>query len=221
MKDGSTKVIQANVIPEVTGLVERRPINTKNFQYLSEHLELADSFPTATELTSIDLLIGMDQYYNFIDGERLQVDESLYLQGSKLGWILTGSMKATEESSDENMSMLVLSHFDHIETTQLLSVSGKTASDNESKIEDFWNLDVIGIKESIEDSDDEKAMEQFESTVKFHDGRYYVGWPWKSPLPELPENRELAYGRFQSLIRKTKDNPDLLIKMNSIVEEQE
>ncbi|XP_063435905.1 uncharacterized protein LOC134716797 [Mytilus trossulus] len=49
-------------------------------------------------------------------------------------------------------------------------------------------------------------------------GRYQVAWPWKEKLPELPENRELAYGRLKSLFQKMKNNPDLL--NNEIIQDQ-
>ena len=36
----------------------------------------------------------------------------------------------------------------------------------------FWNLELIGIMDSPLTSDDDKALEMFNSTVKFDNGRY-------------------------------------------------
>ena len=55
-----------------------------------------------------------------------------------------------------------------------------TLSDDEiiqvkPKLEDFWLLETIGIKDCPVGCDDEKALMKFNETIK---GRYYVSWPW-------------------------------------------
>ncbi|MCP3661597.1 MAG: hypothetical protein GY696_03725, partial [Gammaproteobacteria bacterium] len=227
LKNGETQVIQANVIPEVTSQLRRPPITRADIMYLEKTISMADSIPKKEECESIDLLIGLDHYHDILDFTRLKVQEGLYLQGSKLGWILTERIKEDENgvSRNENVtsqdtpSLLIIDHANLAEP--LLMNQSREKFSQDKKVEDLWNLDVIGIKDSLDESDDEKAMEQFAESVEFKDKRYYVGWPWKYPTPERPENRELAFGRFQALLRKTKNNPKLLSKLNSIIEEQE
>jgi len=48
-------------------------------------------------------------------------------------------------------------------------------------MEDFWNLESIGITDSPSQSD-ECALENLSKTVTFADGRYMVTWPWKENL---------------------------------------
>ncbi|XP_070552477.1 uncharacterized protein [Ptychodera flava] len=81
-------------------------------------------------------------------------------------------------------------------------------------------MEAIGIRDSYEESDDDRALEHFNETVKFENGRYHVKMPWKEEQPDLPENRELAYCRLKTLVQKLSKNPDLLEKYNAIIEEQ-
>ena len=59
-------------------------------------------------------------------------------------------------------------------------------------LECFWNLESIGIKESPIAVDDDKAIDNFNKTIKFADGRYLVTWPWKEAKTNL------AVGRLKS-----------------------
>ena len=44
-------------------------------------------------------------------------------------------------------------------------------------LEDFLNAEGIGITDNPIFSDDERALEQFNETLKFEDGRYQLTWP--------------------------------------------
>ncbi|CAC5404450.1 unnamed protein product [Mytilus coruscus] len=56
-------------------------------------------------------------------------------------------------------------------------------------LEDFWNLETIGISEPSENSNDTKALEKFNNSVEYTNERYLVCWPWKSELETLNDNR--------------------------------
>eukprot|EP00105_Crassostrea_gigas_P032401 XP_011455393.1 PREDICTED: uncharacterized protein LOC105347859 [Crassostrea gigas] len=87
-------------------------------------------------------------------------------------------------------------------------------------IDDFWNLETIGIQDSPYTSDDGKALRNFNSTLKIENNRYQVTWPWKEEFPDLPENREVAYGRLKSLVHKLQSNSELLHKYDEIIQDQ-
>jgi len=84
----------------------------------------------------------------------------------------------------------------------------------------FWNLESIGIVYSPLSSDDDGALEIFNNSVKFEDGRYMVSWPWKESPQLLPENYQLAVGWLRSTINKLKKNPHLLEMYSAFIEEQ-
>ena len=91
LKDGSVLKITANVIPSITGSMQRRPFNTsclQNWKYLWKDKALADTLPTELETSTIDLLIGNDYYLDLILPQKVEIQPGLYMLGSKLGWIL-------------------------------------------------------------------------------------------------------------------------------------
>lgn len=87
-------------------------------------------------------------------------------------------------------------------------------------VEKFWSLETIGIKDSPEMKDDDLALQQFNETVCFKDGRHEIKWPWKSLNPNLPDNYGLAYGRLKSIMRRLESDPVVLQKYNDIIQDQ-
>ena len=111
LKDGSTMKITANVVPSITRSFLRRPVQCKsiqNWKHLWNKENLADSFPTEEEETTIELLIGNNYYLDFILPQRVEVQPGLYMLASKLRWILTGrTTEATEDTTEYNMLIMM------------------------------------------------------------------------------------------------------------------
>ena len=82
--------IKANVVPNVTGSFERKPVNNKSIKEILQKYELADTLPSSCEKCYIDLLIGNDYYADIVSMTRITLKDGLYLLGSILGWILYG-----------------------------------------------------------------------------------------------------------------------------------
>ena len=101
----------------------------------------------------------------------------------------------------------------------LLSSSDTSVTKNPN-IEDFWSLETIGITDSLDVTDDDKALEQFNELICYRDGMYQVAWPWKSQNPDLPVNLYIVIGRMRSLARRLQGNPDLLKKYDDIIQSQ-
>ena len=74
LKNGHTMNIQANVVPKITGMIQRAPINSKQFEPLLKDLQLADTFPSEPEVSTVELLIGNDYYSELILPERKKVE---------------------------------------------------------------------------------------------------------------------------------------------------
>jgi len=83
----------------------------------------------------------------------------LLLLASRLGYIITGKYHDHTGSNKE----IVLAY-------AIASVS------DDHYLSDLWNLDQIGINESLDIKDDDKALEQFNGTVCYKEGRYFVTW---------------------------------------------
>ena len=222
LKDGSTLNISANVVPQIAGSIQRRPVDLKSFRnwrYLWTEFSLADDLPSAPETSSVDFLIGNDYYLDVILPQKIEIQSGLYLLGSKLGWILSGRT-SEEVDNKEEASMLILTYGTDINRETTLMTCVDSSLPLKPNLEDFWSLESIGIKESPTEIDDRVALNKFNETLKYEKGRYAVKWPWKRDKPDLPENYGAALGRLKSLLRRLKGNPDLVQKYDEIIEDQ-
>ena len=222
LKDGSTLQINANVVPHIAGSVQRPPVNLKslkNWDCLWGEFPLADDLPKETETSSVELLIGNDFYLDIILPQKIEVQKGLYMLGSKLGWILSGrTSEITYDTTETNMLIMTYGTEVRRETSMLTTVDESLPL--KPNFEDFWRLESIGIKDSAVVSDNSIALEKFNKSLNYKNGRYSVTLPWKNEKPELPENRTMAVGRLKSLVRRMKDNPDLIKKYDGIIEDQ-
>lgn len=181
-------------------------------------VELADNIPSESESSTIELLIGNDYYLDLILSQKVEIQPGLYMLASKLGWILTGRTTENRGEGTES-SLFVLTY-----GTSVTATEGFTCVDSvvpsKPDLEDFWNVEGIGILDSPHCSDNESALQQFHDTLKFEDGRYQVTWPWKEECPQLPVTRELAVGRLKSVVSKLQNKPELLQKYDTVLKDQ-
>ena len=96
------------------------------------HLKLADS---GQNKGKIDLLIGADFYWSVVDGAVKRGDDvSPVALGLKLGWLLNGPVTKHKFSC-------LTAH-----TENVMQIANSII--DEKKIENFWNLDLLGIQEN-------------------------------------------------------------------------
>ena len=87
-------------------------------------------------------------------------------------------------------------------------------------IEDFWNLETLGIRDPLDLTNDDKALKQFNDSIRFTEGRYQITWPWKCDHPDLPDNFQVAVNRLRGLARRFDRDKDLLVKYNDVIQNQ-
>ncbi|XP_052764085.1 uncharacterized protein LOC128206006 [Mya arenaria] len=221
LMDGSCMKLTANVVPTISGTIQRNPLTkvlSKQMEHLINSVDLSDTIPRAQETTTIDVLIGNDYYLDIVLPQRIEIEPGLYLLSSKLGWILTGRLSEVESGTD-TLSMFVLTHGTDI-TKQITFSSLDASIPTKPDLEDFWNIESIGIIDNVDKSDDDIAMRKFQDTVRFDDGRYQVTWPWREEDFELPSNRQLALGRLRSTVARMCKRPELFKKYNTVIEDQ-
>ena len=88
LKDGSTLNISANVVPQIAGSIQRRPVNLKsikNWEYLWTEFSLADDIPNVRETSSVDLLIGNDYYLDLILPQKIEIQKRIIHVGFEIG----------------------------------------------------------------------------------------------------------------------------------------
>ena len=218
LKNGQTMNIQANVVPKITGMIQRAPFNCKHFEPLLKEHQLADTFPSELEVSTVELLIGNDYYSELILPERKKLSPGLYLLASHLGWILSGRLPTEERKMSEVSMFLMGGH--SCQQYQQSFVPENSDVVMKPNFDEFWKLETIGIKDPINDCDDDQDIQNFHDTVRKTNGRYEVTWPWKEENPRLPDNYQLALGRLNSLLKRIQGRPELLQKYDSIIKDQ-
>ena len=225
LKDGSVLSLRVTVVPNITGKINRVPLKLGDIEFInkefSEH-KLADSLPCQAESSTIEMLIGNDYYFELLQPRKIDFGEGLFLFYSKLGWILSGQVHCNAEENNEP-SLLVSTIGSvprglNVNTYMLTNID--LSLESKPNLEHFWSLESIGINESPLTVDDDQAIDSFNKTIKFVDGRYLVTWPWKEPNPDLPDNYNLAVGRLKSTVQRLRKNPRLLKMYTDVIQDQ-
>ena len=222
LKNGQYMRLSASIVPLISDNIHRKQLDVKvvkNLDHLLCSVDLADTIPKENETTTVDLLIGNDFYLDIILSHKIEVQPGLYLLSSKLGWILTGRTEESTHESENQVSMFVMTYGKNIPGTHTFQ-SIDSSLPTKPELEDFWKVESIGVLDKYDSTEDKQAMAKFKETVQFKDGRYEVTWPWKDKEVELPSNKQLAYGRLKSCVKKLKNRPELLKKYDSIIQDQ-
>lgn len=174
-----------------------RPSVPKSRLKAFESLHLADDYLNNHHL-NVDILVGVDSYWNFMLPNQVCQYEGLVAQESVFGWVLSGSWASCNEQRI---------------STQLLCVNAVS----ESSLHKFWDLESVGIlcKEDLR-NEANCVQRKFDEHVKFVNGRYEVALPWKSDTARshLQNNVKLAEKRLHNLCRKFQNDevlPDELL----------
>ena len=182
LRDSSILKINAKVVPNITGSIQRRPVNLQsleNWDYLWKESVLADTLPNERESSTIELLIGNDYYLDLILPRKIEIQRGLYMLGSKLGWILAGRTSDSFKEATEP-SLLILTYGSEMRKETSLFTEVDKSLPLKPNLEDFWRLESIGIKDLTEGACDNEVLHTFEETLLYENGRYKVTWPWKS-----------------------------------------
>ena len=83
LNSGFTMRMKANVVSNITGKIQRVPVNVEIKEKLRKY-KLADIILTAIESTYVDFLVGNDYYTDIVSLQRVNITQGLYLLQSKL-----------------------------------------------------------------------------------------------------------------------------------------
>ena len=185
LKDGKQMTLNVSVVPSITGRITRAPLDRDDVTFIkSEGLDskLADTLPTESECYPVEMLIGNDYYFDLLLPRKIELRPGLYLFQSRLGWIISGRCQTESDDASRQPALIVstmgIPPRGVKQTTHMLS-SVDAPLFMRPNLEQFWDLESLGIKESPTTLDDDQAVSQFNKTVVFSDGRYLVTWPWK------------------------------------------
>ena len=198
------------VVPTICSPVSNQIIEVAREAY--PHLQgihLADGTRGSTDL-EIDILIGADFYWHFMDGSVIRTNGGPVALSTKLGYVLSGPVgfsTSTETSSTVNFS-----------ETHVLKIQSHTVEEFSSldeQVRRFWDLETLGIQEN-----EPTVQDKFIENIQFEEGRYEVKLPFKEHHPQLPDNYGLSKTRLESQLKRLASKPDVLEQYDQIIQEQ-
>lgn len=127
-------------------------------KFKSMGIKLADDIDYTDHFNDIQILIGADRYYDFVYSESV---EGISLIPSKVGSMLSGNVPVRVESSSTT-----------VESVTVLRVG--TTENLDSRLENLWQLDSIGIE-----SPDDNSYDDFKQCVYYDNDHYVARLPRK------------------------------------------
>ena len=191
--------VEATEVPIVCSPIFRRKIPYDLLNKF-QSIEFVENYGDSTNI-QIDILIGLDQYWNFFKSDIISLDtytnnpeyKGLIAQLTVFGWILSGSY-----STNSNV------FFSHSHSCPLLCIQGVCDRD----LKQIWDIDIHSDVVS-----DTQMLNKFEKeNISFTDGRYEVSLPWldSDKKNTLMSNYDLAENRLISLQKKLSKDPMIM-----------
>lgn len=193
------------VLEEITGELPKSPINL-NIMSLPKNLLLAD--PNFHQPAPIDMLIGADIFWDILGTEQRYLGPELpKLQSSKLGWLVSGPIKANINTSRNTIQC------NHV------SLANKLQDPIDNLLTKFWELEEVP-ETKILSKTEKMCEEHFQSNLsRLKTGRFVVRLPLTQSPDTLGDTYYLAKRRFLNLEKKFKRNPNLKIEYSNFIRE--
>ena len=123
-----------------------------------------------------------------------------------LGWSCTGPVTGLKHGSFQT-------RFAHTEIrNKAYFVRKNTDTDQISRLlRGLWEIESYGTlpNRPVISPEEQCALEKVEKSLKYVDGRYQVGIPWKEDNPVLPDNYEMALRRLINTEKRLLKSPEV------------
>lgn len=179
--------VRCLILPCITSILPTEHIDL-NTLCLPSNITVSLADPTFNVPSDIDVLIGADKFWELLDGERIRLSCGPYLQSSKLGWLISGSIGEIRVKNE------VQCNFNQTLDSDSLDI----------RMRKFWELEEVPkIIVKPLTTDELKCEEIFRTTtVRDKNGRFCVRLPLKETADSLGDSYNLAETRFKTLERK-------------------
>ncbi|KRZ06500.1 hypothetical protein T4B_6537 [Trichinella pseudospiralis] len=176
--------VEALAIPRICGKIPHSmSYSLSNKDKDAARTEVGQQSKPQRPLT-IDVLIGVDHYYDFVTGRMKRNATGSIALETLLGWITCG--KPHSSPSEEARVLLT-----------------KVEEPTNAVLQKFWEIEAMGITpEDDVAPEDTRLMERFEKSLSFNGERYQVGLLWSEGQPDLPVNVKQAMRRLTMVERR-------------------
>ena len=186
-------------------------LSSQQWKVIKErNLTLADCEAAHDGLLPIDIIIGQDFYYTFVNGTSLALPDGLRLVLTVFDtYMLAGSSTSALLPPEKTL-----------QASNLVSSSSALSHDEERiTLEEFSSLDMLGIRP---EEDVDPVVQHFNDTVRYVGDRFEVELPKKYPqITKLDTNLPQCFSRLVSGYQKRQKNPDQtqFIKYNNCIQD--
>ncbi|CAK5033658.1 unnamed protein product [Meloidogyne enterolobii] len=201
-EDGEWEEVELNWTKEIStsfemaNWVAEMPTQVADFPEVQKAIELSTEVP--------GIMLGTRHFWKYFMG-RTEVAPGLFVIQTAFGPVVGGESDMSPQGGKLSHSLATVSND---------SVDQMPQSNT---IEEFWNLESIGIRENPASDDDQVAINQLKKSItQDKEGRYTVSWLWREPRAPLPSNYRMAYSRLCSTYNNLNRSKELLEKYNKV-----
>uniref|UniRef100_A0A914LIE4 Peptidase aspartic putative domain-containing protein n=1 Tax=Meloidogyne incognita TaxID=6306 RepID=A0A914LIE4_MELIC len=202
-EDGGWEELELNWTKEISTPFEMVQWTTEMPTQGLKHPEVQQALKISSEVPGI--MLGTRHFWKFFK-ERTEVAPGIYVIQTAFGPVIGGESDMSPYGGRPSHSMIAIgkSNIDQMPPSNI--------------IEEFWNLEGIGITEDPGADDDQIAVKQLESSIaQDNEGRYMVSWIWREPKITPPSNYRMVYSRLCSTYSSLARSKDLLDKYHQII----
>ena len=199
--NGFTRTLSFLTVENMTGLVPDERISRSSLK-LPKNKPLAD--PEFDQPGEVDMLIGSGTTLSILCVGQIKLSKpsepDLYLQNTRFGWIIGGSISPRDVPPDFNNKRCFLTNLEKI-------------------MNRFWEIEEPVFTHNTRQKEN-SCEEYFQKNTHRNDkGQYTVALPFDQRKEELGETRSMAEKRLTSIERKLRYNPDLQTQYNDVLRE--
>ncbi|KZC15196.1 hypothetical protein WN55_10937 [Dufourea novaeangliae] len=189
------------VLPSITGVLPSRQVDRSKLA-IPTNVSLAD--PEFHKPADVDALLGTSLFYRLLSVGQIKLcQDSVILQKTQLGWIVTGETNVTQNARNQSVRSC------HVTTNV------------DKQLTRFWEIEELPNKKFLSAEETACEMNFAATTIRDSDGRYVVRLPFNEKKGLLGESRNAALKRFFSLERKLQQNPELFREYSVFLKEYE
>lgn len=140
------------------------------------------------------ILLGIRDFWRFVLN-CAETRPGLYRIDTVFGSVFGGETQISEPTPNVISGPIV--------SCPLTAARNPRSDDLAPLVRQLWDLQTLGIREE-ELGHETAAIDAFNDSIEYCEGRYYVEWPWKPGCPQIADNFGLAYSRLNSLLNRLK-----------------
>ncbi|GBL91111.1 hypothetical protein AVEN_184476-1 [Araneus ventricosus] len=203
-KNDSQWDIDFLLVPKISHLSPSKKINVEHWN-IPNNVQLAD--PTFFIPQKVDLLLGAELFFAFLEKDKIKIGNNLFLQSSCFGYLVSGNI------SDNNLDISTKYCF----LTKNLEALNKTLTN-------FWEIEDVDYQKTCNSEELNYCNEHFAKThFRKADGKYVVCMPLKPEFPEtmLGNSKMIASKRLDQLWTRLERDPTMKALYSDFLNEYE